>query len=358
MDKLRNRIYTIRWSILGLLLLSIFLCRMNPQPGEWYAREVYPTLSVVLGSFSSLVPFSLEELLAIVAGGGLLAYPFIARRRGRKWKTILRNELESVLWLYVWFYWGWGMNYFRESFYTRTRVQRTSYDEVRFRTFLQTYTDSLNASYCPVARLKLEQIHQSIQRQYRLLPSSYGLLVPKKYQTPKSLWCTPLYSGVGVLGYMGPFFNEMQVNEDLLPIQYPFTYAHELSHLLGVSNEAEANFWAYHTCIRSESKEIRYSGYFSLLPYVMVNARAVLSETNYTTWCSTIRNEVVRELEEKQRYWQTRYSPLPGAIQDKIYDLFLKGNRISSGKKNYAEVIQMILSMEESSKCKMGNGRP
>lgn len=344
--------------MLGLLLLSILLCRTNPSLGEWYARTVYPVLSAGLSSFSSLVPFSLEEVLAIGASGWLLAYPFVARKRGHKWKRILRNELESVLWLYAWFYWGWGMNYFRESLYTRTDTRPASYDEVRFRAFLQAYTDSLNATYCPITRLNREQVHQSIQEQYRHLPASYGLLPPQTHHTPKALGCNPLYSGVGVLGYMGPFFNEMQLNEELLPTQYPFTYAHELSHLLGVSNEAEANFWAYHTCIRSERKVIRYSGYFGLLPYVIVNARAVLDEADYVAWASTVRKEVVQELDGKQRYWQARYSPLLGAVQDKVYDLFLKGNQIASGKKNYAEVIQMVLSTEESSKCKIGNGRP
>lgn len=44
-----------------------------------------------------------------------------------------------------------------------------------------------------------------------------------------------LYSAVGVLGFMWPFFNEIQLNGELLPEQLPFCYAHELSHQLGVS---------------------------------------------------------------------------------------------------------------------------
>ena len=47
---------------------------------------------------------------------------------------------------------------------------------------------------------------------------------------------------------------------------------------------------------------------------------------------------------QRSDYWKERYSPFIGAIQDKVYDLFLKGNRVSTGKKNYAEVIQMVMS--------------
>ena len=46
-------------------------------------------------------------------------------------------------------------------------------------------------------------------------------------------------------------------------------------------------------------------------------------------------------------YWQERFSPLLGRIQGWFYDLFLKGNRISSGMANYNEVVQMILTLEK-----------
>ena len=30
------------------------------------------------------------------------------------------------------------------------------------------------------------------------------------------------------MGYMGPFFTEFNLNGQLLPVQYPATYAHEM----------------------------------------------------------------------------------------------------------------------------------
>ena len=85
-------------------------------------------------------------------------------------------------------------------------------------------------------------------------------------------------SGVGVMGYIGPFFVEYNLNPQLLPVQYPATYAHEMAHVLGVSNEAEANYYGYRICISSSVREIRFSGYFSLLGYVLSNAYSVLDE--------------------------------------------------------------------------------
>jgi hypothetical protein len=149
---------------------------------------------------------------------------------------------------------------------------------------------------------------------------------------------------------MGPFFAEAQLNADLPEVQYPFTYAHEFSHLLGVSNEAEANYWAYRVCTESSSPALQYCGYFGLLPYVISNASYLLQETAFKEWIQTIRPEVIEQYKQKNAYWQERYSPLIGSVQDFAYNLFLKGNKIASGKKNYAEVIGLLLSLPHNDK--------
>ena len=147
---------------------------------------------------------------------------------------------------------------------------------------------------------------------------------------------------------MGPFFDESHVNHELLPVQLPFTYAHELAHLLGVSSEAEANFWAYQVCIHADDCNIRYSGYFGLLPYVAVNVRNLLGDSEYSKWLSMLRPEVIQQLYDKQAYWDVRYDKLLGKFQNVVYNWYLKSNQIPSGQKNYAEVIGMILSLPEN----------
>ena len=81
------------------------------------------------------------------------------------------------------------------------------------------------------------------------------------------------------MGYMGPFFTEFNLNGQLLPVQYPATYAHEMAHVLSISNEAEANLYSYLICTGSSVPEIRFSGYFSLLPYALSNAYVALDKT-------------------------------------------------------------------------------
>ncbi len=347
---MKKKIFTIiRYVLPALLITFIILCRFLPSFAEGYALYIYPSLSTVLSAFSSLFSFSLEEVLVVAVVLLILLLPLLKRRKGKTWRNVLCAEAELLAWIYIWFYLGWGLNYFRYNIYTRTQTPPAAYDESAFMHFLTTYTDSLNHSYSPEPELNHDVMGKEIKEFYRTLPAHYGLAKPRDFQNPKFFTFTSLYSGVGVLGSMGPFFAEAQLNADLLPVQLPFTYAHEFSHLLGISSEAEANFWAYRACTASSLPELRYSGYFGLLPYVLVNARSLLPEEKYREWVKTLRPEVVAEYEENRIYWNERYSPLIGNVQDYIYNLFLKGNQIPSGKKNYAEVISILLSLPTDS---------
>ena len=207
---------------------------------------------------------------------------------------------------------------------------------------LRAKEDKSGVEVDPAARLEEE-----LKSLFASVAPQFGLARPRSYQHPKSVFFNGLYSGVGVLGFMGPFFSESQLNRDLLDVEYPFTYAHEYSHLLGVSSEAEANFWAYQVCIHSHEPLVRYSGYFGLLPYVLSNAYSLLPEEAYERFAARIRPEVWACLRERRAHWDALYSPFIGSVQNKVYSWYLKGNKIPSAQKNYAEVIGMILSLPE-----------
>ncbi len=335
----------IRWAIEALLLIVVILCRYWSEAGEVYARHVYPVLSAVLSVLVAWIPFSVEEWLVFVFVLLFIGLPFCARRRRKGWRWALRAEVECAVICYLWFYWGWGINYFRKDFFVRSSTEPVAYVEADFHRFLTAYTDSLNASYTVGEFPASAEIEREVKQLYAQVPSRFGLASPRSYQHPKPVAFNALYSGVGVLGYMGPFFSESQLNRELLPLQWPFTYAHEYAHLLGVSSEAEANFWAYQICIRSQSLSVRYAGYFGLLPYVLSNAAGLLDEEAYQQLCRSIRPEVWEALREKEAYWDSKYSPWVGRIQAQIYEWYLKGNQISSGQKNYGEVISMVLSL-------------
>lgn len=325
--------------VAAVLLGVVLLCRARTGWADWYALHIYPAWSAAASWLSARLPVSLEEW--IVAGAAVLAVIYLIRIR-KRWAALV----SLLLWFTVWFYAGWGINYFRSSIFDRAGRQPERFEPQRFRAFLEDFTQELNDSYQPFGELDKARFEQEVKDFYEALPAQWGLAKPKPWQKPKRLLFNRLYSAVGVSGYVGPFVSEIQINEEIPPRQYPSVYAHELSHLLGVSSEAEANYWAWRACRASADPQIRYAALQSLLPYVMRNARSALPEEDYKAWQQTVRPEVRAVLQQEQDYWAERFSPWLGRIQGWAYNLFLKGNCISSGMANYNEVVQMILTLE------------
>ena len=342
-----------RHIILLVLLSFVVAARLSEQIGEWYSTVLYPLTSSALSWLVSWIPFSLEELVVVAAVILLILIIVSGYVKRESLKNICFRSLELVLWVYVWFYIGWGCNYYRESIYSRCDVERQEYDDAVFREFLSDYSDDLNCAFelLPDDSFVIEQsvLETYVKSGFSAVSKSYGLASPRRWQHPKYLWFNSLYSSVGVLGFVGPFFCETQMNADLLPDQLPFVYAHEYSHLLGVSSEDEANFWGYMICTGSDIPQVRYSGYYSILPYVLVNASRVLSDEEYRSFVSSVNPDIIAQYNSQREYWNDKYSKTLGRIQSAVYNAFLKGNKVSSGTASYLEVIDMIISFKDMS---------
>ena len=343
------RYIIMRRYILAIFLLFVWSIMLVPKAGEWYVRNVYPILSSILSAVSSFFPFSLGDifiygfLIVLVIDIGKKCFFREKIRWQQKWLPVI----ERLLWIYVWFYMAWGLTYYRDNFFIRNHLHPLPYSKEAFCCFLDTYTDSLNRSYRPFSeKLPEDLLSKEVKKAYAALPESAGLCKPSDFLRVKEMLVPSLMSSVGVMGYIGPFFVEYNLNPQLLPVQYPATYAHEMAHVLGVSNEAEANYYGYKICVSSSVPEIRFSGYFSLLAYVLSNAYKVLDAEEFEKWKERIHPEVRELYNKKSAYWNSLYNPYIGTIQDWLYNAFLKGNGISSGIANYTEVISLVIASE------------
>lgn len=354
MQKLKvKRSTVVHYGLLALALAAVWLTQAIPAWAEGYAHTCYPYISQVLMGLSGWIPFSVGDLFIALSIVWLLAYPVYGYLQKKGWKSIFRNTLTYLVWVYVWFYLAWGLNYSQPNFYRRTSVPYVAYTPENFRAFLDDYIDKLNAAYVPLAELeKLDKtlIHTEVMCQYKLLSAELGVHPPQGHPRVKAMMFTPLFSKMAITGYMGPFFCEFNLNGDLLPSQYADTYAHEMAHLLGITSEAEANFYAYQVCVRAQDAGIRYCGYFSAFHHILGNARRLMAENEeeYKALLERIRPEIIEQARADRAYWLAKYSPTISDIQSRIYDWYLRGNRIESGHKNYSEVVGLLLSYYNS----------
>lgn len=341
--KKKNTIVWRRW-LLGILLMATILMMLIPGGNALYANHIYPWVGTILSNISSWIPFPVGDAFVILSIAWVVLYPIFALLHPKKkFGKALGHVVEYLLWLFVWFYWAWGLNYGQPNYYQRSGIMPVAYQEQVFSNFAKRYVDDLNSSYTVIETKDVEKVKTNVMAAYKLHGFNRIHLVNPQVKT---MLYTPLASMAGVTGSMAPFFCEFTLNGDVQPHLFAATYAHEYAHLQGITSEGEANFYAYLATTQSTDKGIRFSGYYSILGHVFNNAYVLMSPDDYQALYESLRPEIKTLLEEDRAYWKEKYSETFGKIQDYFFDLYLKLHKVEGGRKNYSEVIGLILAYE------------
>ena len=364
-----NRLKWHHWLLIAALIL-ITLTRMNPYWGFFYTTHIYPLIGTVLSHISGIFPFALGDLFIALSIAWVILYPIyeIAYRKNRKKKTVFGRVAIYLLWIYVWFYIAWGLNYSQPNIYYRTGMKPAEVSEAQFREFAYRYADSIN-SLSEERRVKSEEttfdgqresqfngvvddglkdrVRDAVLKGYNEIGSKEGINVPfNQHPHAKTMFFTPLSSMSGVTGSMGPFFCEFTLNGDILAHDYPAIYAHEYAHLLGIANEGEANFYSYIVCTASSDKAVKFSGYYHIFFHVLRNVFDILGEKEGEKYLKYIRPEIIQLAKSDRNYWLSKRCKALDAAQDFIFDLYLRGNHVAEGRKSYSGVVGLILAWE------------
>ena len=340
------------WLLLTLLVL-VGIIKWNHQLSYFYTRAVYPVIGSMLSAVSGLVPFAVGDIFIALS---ILWVLFCLRK-----KTTLLKAAEYLLWIFVWFYIAWGLNYTQPNIYLRTGMKPAEVDKDKLREFAYRYADSLNL-LSEERRVKSEEqeseewkrrVSDAIQNVYEKMGQREGINAPfNPHPHVKTMVFTPLSSMAGVTGSMAPFFCEFTLNGDIRPHDYPAIYAHEYAHFLGIANEGEANFYSYIVCTSSSNQAVRFSGYYHIFFHVLHNVFDILGEKEGEKFLNHIRPEIIRLAKDDRHYWLSKRSKVLDAAQDFVFDLYLKGNNVSEGRKSYSGVVALILAWEEQKKKK------
>lgn len=347
-----------RHLVLLVLLAIVTMFKVVAGWGDVYTHSIYPTIGRCMSAVSGLLPFALGDVFISLSILWVVGYPVysICYRKHRKKPTFLRVA-EYLAWVYVWFYAAWGLNYSQSNIYRRIGMRPAEASANRFKHFANDYADSLNAAYAKTgnaASANSSLAYADIKRRSRLSTwQGYSRLEHMGINKPfnpdahaKTMLFSPLSSMAGITGSMAPFFGEFTLNADIRPHQYPAIYAHEYAHQLGIANEGEANFYSYIVCTSSTDGAVRFSGYYHILPHVLVNAYNLLGEKEYEDLLKRINPAIMRLAKSDRQYWLARRSRIIDETQNFFYNLYLKGNRVEGGTKSYSGVIGIIMAWE------------
>lgn len=372
-----NRVKWRHWLLLVLLLL-VTLTKTIPLWGFIYTTRIYPIIGTLLSPISGFFPFAVGDIFIALSIAWVIFYPiyeiglrkklarryfFLTAKRGSypKKKVVFGRVAEYLLWVYAWFYIAWGLNYSQPNIYARIEMKPVEVSEAKFKAFAYQYADSLNAlsissdiagssifSDSIVDDGLKNRVRDAVLNEYNKIGYKEGINAPfNQHPHAKTMLFTPLSSMSGVTGSMGPFFCEFTLNGDILPHDYPATYAHEFAHFLGVANEGEANFYSYIVCTASADKQVRFSGYYHIFFHVLNNVFDILGEKEGERFLKHIRPEIIQLAKSDRHYWLSKRCKALDAAQDFIFELYLRGNHVAEGRKSYSGVIGLILAWEE-----------
>ena len=351
------------WVLIALLLIILFI-KSSVYWSLEYTFRFYPYIGWMLSHISGIFPFAIGDLFIALSISWVILYPvyqicikkkLIKKGWLRQDATLLKKRMvfchvaEYLLWVYAWFYLAWGLNYSQPIIFVRMRMMPAKVSKQTLRDFTNRYVDSINYLSESISYKDLKKRTQDeVLHGYNQLPLRMGINSPfNQHPRVKTMVFTPLSSMAGVTGSMGPFFCEFTLNGDILPHDYPATYAHEFAHFLGVANEGEANFYSYIVCRASADKQVRFSGYYHIFFHVLNNVFDILGEKEGERFLRHIRPEIIQLAKSDRRYWLSKRCKALDAAQDFIFELYLRGNHVAEGRKSYSGVIGLILAWEE-----------
>ncbi|MEI2756925.1 MAG: DUF3810 domain-containing protein [Chitinophagaceae bacterium] len=345
------------WSWVLLIVLTILIKWASWYPG-WvevnYSLKIYPVISRIQRVLFGWLPISIGDLfyafLVIIVTFKLfrLTKAIIRKKTNRLyWVAGLQQFIFFILFLYVSFNLLWGLNYNRLGIAHQLKLDVKNYSNADLNTLASVIQSRVNY----YAGFVEQDERDSFNRKKTLFASATDAYkeVAKKFQFLKyysesikpSIY-SYLGNYLGFQGYYNPFSGEAQVNTTIPRFLEPFVTTHEIAHQLGYARENEANFVGFLACRAYESNIFRYSVYFDMYNYTIIELyqRDSVLAKSYQEKRHPV---LIKDVNEYRAFFKRYANPLQDIIMEG-YGEFLKANNQPAGKKSYNEVVAWMIA--------------
>jgi hypothetical protein len=315
---------------------------------RFYSNGAYRALQPALTSLSNRTSFALfDALLLGVATLWLAQSVRVAAHRGAVSKKIAVILWHSLVWsaaLYVAFLCLWGFNYRRVPLADKLVFRSDTVTDDAARAMADAAVDQMNLLYEAAQAddaASEEAVHASLAAAFRHAADLVGIPAGHVPARPKRSLLDWYFRRAAVSGMTNPYFLEILVASDVLPFERPFVVAHEWSHLAGIANEGDANFVGWLACVRA-SPGARYSGWL----FLYQELAGSLNRSDQRAVAARLGPGPLADLRASRERMLKNVSPRLAAAGWRVYDSYLKANRIQAGAASYAEVVRLVLGAE------------
>jgi hypothetical protein len=349
------RTKVIRTLILALVAVFLdLLYEGNAAARHWYTSIWYPRVSSGQRIVTGWCPFSMGDILYVVAGAFLLFF-FVGlakdlwRKKGRAVAARLLQAMSALVILYLVFELCWGLNYRSDSLEKQFRVQPGKYSTSELVILSRWLLDNTNhyhrilsGSPNDSTRLKMDSrtiFKGALQAYAAMEPGIPGM----RYTHPsvKPSMFGYLMNYLGVSGYYNPFTGEAQVNTTIPEILQPYVCCHEIAHQLGFAPEEAANFVGYIAAMHSRLAAFRYSANFDLMLYALGELRFRDSDAEKSLWAA-LDTGVKMDYHSLREFYREFSNPVD-PFMSRMYDRYLRANHEAEGIGSYDEVIGLLM---------------
>ncbi|MGE0705728.1 MAG: DUF3810 family protein [Vicinamibacterales bacterium] len=337
---------------LGLVALAV-TAALAPIPPDsierLYSSGIYPELQNALTGLSNRTPVTLFDLscVAIVmCWVGAFLWD-VAKAPVMSWPKILlrlagRTFVVAAV-VYLAFVVTWGFNYRRPSLASRLGFDAESATGSQAVALAEAAVARLNTLYesAHQADARTGGVDPNLAEAFESAQSILGVERPAEPARPKTTLLDAYFRAAGVDGLTAPFFAETLVPSDLLDVERPVVIAHEWSHLAGFADEGEAGFVAWLTCLSGPAL-IEYSGWLSMLS----DAVRVLPPGERERIMKDLDPGPVSDLRAVAARRIRNVNPTVSRAGWRVYDQYLRANRVESGTASYGEALQLALGTD------------
>jgi len=333
--------------MVGLAIAAAYAPAAPQATERWFSTGLYPRLQHVLTPLSNIIPFAVFDL--VIAAGLIFVLVILGRgtaaacraRRVAPAIHALRRVVVSAAVVYLAFLLLWGFNYRRVAMADRLSMDSGGPTSAEVLQLGVQVVERLNALHEPAHQSGwgqkpwdnplLRQAFAAVQQELSDAPAA----------TPGRLKGTilgPYLRWASIDGVTNPFGLEVLANPDLLPFERPFVAAHEWAHLAGYADEAEANFVGWLTCVRADSGS-QYSGWLAL--YWQISGE--VGEADRARLAAALAPGPRRDLEAIVARLRRGEWPWLQSAGWRMYDQYLKANRVEEGVRSYGAVLTLVL---------------
>lgn len=385
--KVKSWIYGI--GLCGVVCLNV-LAWLCTEFCDWYTAHVFPVWLNTYARVTSLVPFSVGEIMLILAAGVTatgISFFVVNLLLHNRFQKAMCKFTSAYAWLLLAVMYIMTLNcfilYHTSDFSQKYLVKEkeelvadVSGNVSSFGAAEETKTNYTKKNIAILRDYLVERCNELAPKFERdekgnilrdeselivlateamqSMGEQYGQL-DGYYVTPKYLTCSEFFSQQSIMGYYFPFSLEANINSLMYVTNVAPTVCHELSHTKGFIYEDDANMIAYLACIRSEDEFLQYCGYLSVLNYVNNDFYSSINK-NKDTYRKHVR---ISDLVADDNIFLTKEdwteverkavikTETVKKVSTGIMQTSMKMNGVEEGMQQYNQVVNLLLDYYE-----------